>query len=79
MFFQQYSSLLGTQPHSASTLRVFISSASLVSLAGIRPYTQADWLWSPGDPKRQSLEPSTGPAPNCKTQCPQWTWGPRGP
>lgn len=28
-------SLLGTQPHSASTLRVFISSASLVSLAGI--------------------------------------------
>lgn len=72
-------SLLETQPHSASTLKVFISSASLVSLAGIRPCTQADWLWTPGDPKCQSLEPSTGPNPNGKTQCPQWAWGHEAP
>lgn len=33
------------------------------------PCTQAGWLWSPGDPNYQSLEPSTELTLNCKVQC----------
>lgn len=65
MSFQQYSPFLELSP-----IRKHPEGVHFLGKPGQPGGNQADWLWSPGDPKCQSLEPPTGPNPQLQNAMP---------